>query len=395
MLNITEETTTVPRDGSLLESLGAIRRDGLLRVVVEQEIEHGYDVGVLRMVGEPLPDLHDPLRFVRRLVHDDREFVAAMVVPAGIGAAVGGHAGDATPAARVLAAACDWLILHPNVVNASDVNEMPANALYVEGSVFAQVMMGTCGLRRVRSNRVLLAVDEGAPGPVRDVAHNTAAAARATLGMRVDSVEVPLPCLRAGWSDSGRAVGAIQNFERLLKRVGTDDYDALAVTSPVHLDGDHDEIAGAYFKNGGVNPWGGVEAMLTHAVSSVLGVPCAHAPMVSDENHWHLDVGRPSDRMAAEVISMGYLFSVLKGLHRAPRIEASLYGTMGVREISALVTPERCLGLPVIAARLQGIPVVVVRDQENVMKNSQPRPTVRNYLEAAGVLLAMREGMAT
>ena len=46
---------------------------------------------------------------------------------------IGGHAGDAGPVARMLAEVADTLVLHPNVVNASDLNEMPQNALYVEG----------------------------------------------------------------------------------------------------------------------------------------------------------------------------------------------------------------------------------------------------------------------
>ena len=64
---------------------------------------------------------------------DARAFNAVLVVPTGIGAEIGGHAGDATPVARLLASVCDTLITHPNVVNASDLNEMPANGLYVEG----------------------------------------------------------------------------------------------------------------------------------------------------------------------------------------------------------------------------------------------------------------------
>ena len=40
------------------------------------------------------------------------------IVPTGIGASIGGHAGDATPAARLIASTCNKLILHPNVVNA-------------------------------------------------------------------------------------------------------------------------------------------------------------------------------------------------------------------------------------------------------------------------------------
>ena len=61
--------------------------------------------------------------------------LAVMIVPTGIGANIGGHSGDATSAAHLLAACCDTLILHPNVVNASDFTEQPDNSLYVEGAM--------------------------------------------------------------------------------------------------------------------------------------------------------------------------------------------------------------------------------------------------------------------
>ena len=73
--------------------------------------------------------------------------------------ACGGHAGDATPAARLLASQVDNLVLHPNVVNASDINEQAENCLYAEGSLICRLMMGTIGLRKVRQNRVLLVTD--------------------------------------------------------------------------------------------------------------------------------------------------------------------------------------------------------------------------------------------
>ncbi|MBW7990019.1 MAG: DUF3326 domain-containing protein [Planctomycetes bacterium] len=55
--------------------------------------------------------------------------LGVFIVPTGIGAEIGGHSGDATPAAKLIAAACDKLIVHPNVVNASDINEMSENML--------------------------------------------------------------------------------------------------------------------------------------------------------------------------------------------------------------------------------------------------------------------------
>lgn len=39
-----------------------------------------------------------------------------MIVPTGIGAAIGGFAGDALPVARALSSLVDCLITHPNVM---------------------------------------------------------------------------------------------------------------------------------------------------------------------------------------------------------------------------------------------------------------------------------------
>jgi hypothetical protein len=59
-------------------------------------------------------------QLVKRPFENTERFNAVLLVPTGIGAEIGGHAGDATPVARLLATVCDTLITHPNVVNASD-----------------------------------------------------------------------------------------------------------------------------------------------------------------------------------------------------------------------------------------------------------------------------------
>ena len=45
------------------------------------------------------------------------DYTAVMIVPTGIGATIGGYAGDALPAARLLSCVVDRLITHPNVLN--------------------------------------------------------------------------------------------------------------------------------------------------------------------------------------------------------------------------------------------------------------------------------------
>ena len=46
-----------------------------------------------------------------------RPYTVVLIVPTGIGAAVGGYAGDALPVAKAFSRVCDRLITHPNVMN--------------------------------------------------------------------------------------------------------------------------------------------------------------------------------------------------------------------------------------------------------------------------------------
>ncbi|MFB0525433.1 MAG: DUF3326 domain-containing protein, partial [Phycisphaerae bacterium] len=67
-----------------------------------------------------------------------------------------------------------------------------------------------------------------------------------------------------------------------------------------------------------------------------------------------------------------------------------------------LVIPDGCLGLPTLAALEQGIPVIAVRENRNRMKNDleklpfAPRKLfiVENYLEAVGIMTALKTGVS-
>jgi hypothetical protein len=339
-------------------------------------------------------------------------FNAVMLIPTGVDCAIGGHAGDATPAARLLASVCDHLVLHPNVVNASDVNEQTENCLYVEGSLICRLLMGTVGLRKVRQNRVLLVTEDRRDAPnVVDQTINCAEGARATLGMDISEVMVLERelFLQTGVSDSGRVTGRVERLGHLLDllRDKRGSYDAVALATRITPHIDTVELHRSYFGQGGPNPWGGVEAILTHLVSTVLDVPSAHAPTMSSEALRTESWGVVEPRKAAEVISTTYLFCVLKGLNRAPQVilnPSGLYdpSVLSAEDVSALVIPDGCVGLPTLAAAEQGIPVVAVRNNTNLMRNDLRalpfRPGqlqyAQNYYEAAGILAAMKAGVA-
>ena len=348
-------------------------------------------------------------KFCRRGLEDVERFNVALVVPTGIGAAIGGHAGDATPVARLIAETCDLLVVHPNVVNASDINEMPGNALYVEGSVLARLIMGTVGLLPVRSNRVLVIVDSHEDRLFVNAAVNAVSAARASYGLvcrEVIELDPPVK-MKATFTGTGTAAGEINGLEQVYELLDENrgKYDAVAISSMIAVPR---EFHQKYFDSGGdmVNPWGGVEAMLTHAISGRFNIPSAHSPMFEDRDVANKDPGVVEPRMAAEAISLTFLQCVLKGLYKSPRLitdssQLSSPGVISASNISCLVIPDRCIGLPTLAALEQGIPVVAVQENVNLMENDltalpwEPGQlhVVRNYWEAAGVLCAIRAGM--
>ena len=348
--------------------------------------------------------------FSRRKYENTTSFNVVLLVPTGIGAEIGGHAGDATPTARLLAQTCDTLILHPNVVNASDINEMPPNSLYVEGSVITRLLMGTIGLAPARANRVLVIIDAHEDELFVNAAINAVNAACASFGLvcsRVIKLHPPV-MMKSEFTSFGTAAGRIDGLERVFAvlKEQEGEYDAVAISSVISVP---KEFHQGYFDAAGkmVNPWGGVEAMLTHAVSNRFNVPSAHSPMFEAQDIANRDPGVVEPRMAAEAISLTFFESVLKGLQKSPRIvtdssQMSETGVLSASDISCLVIPDGCIGLPTLAALEQGIPVIAVRENKTLMENdltklpwqSDQLYIVQNYWEAAGVLCAIKGGIA-
>lgn len=419
---LSEKRIQIPRACNDVNLLGHITKvisaemadgDVPVRVAVTQTQEDGYtcELGTLSGLGDGnLAPSNSIFDFNRRDYEHTDNFNAVLIVPTGVGAELGGHSGDAGPMARLVAEACDNLITHPNVVNASDINELPENGLYVEGSVISRLLMGSVGLQKVRSNRVMMVMDEHEYAFFHEAAINSTSAARAALGLDCPLiVKMKDPILmRALYAKSGRAVGGIEFLERLIDVLHEhrDQFDAVALSSVIkvpnhfHSDYFHDEMYDM------VNPWGGVEAMLTHAVSTLFNVPSAHSPMMSSKEVLDLDVGIVDPRKSAEAVSTTYLHCILKGLHRSPKIVCNppihnSRGLLTVADVSCLIIPDGCIGLPTLAALEQSIPVIAVKN-ENCMQNRLEglpfKPgkffVAEDYLEAVGIMMALKAGVA-
>lgn len=314
-----------------------------------------------------------------------------MIVPTGLGAEIGGHAGDANPVAKLLASLCDNLITHPNVVNASDINEMTENTWYVEGSILDRFLRGESRLRRPDGVNKILVV---ANSPVPDEVINSVSAARVTIGIDASVLALNTPLVMRGGIHEGQPTAFVGAWQELVEQVCMHEFDALAITTPITVDR---ATKVGYFRDGGPNPWGYVEARASRLIAAELNKPVAHAPC-EDDPEWAREFSDVVDpRMAAEIVSISYLHCVLKGLHRAPRISDT---GLSAADVSVLVSPDGCYGPPHQACVANGIPVVVVEENQTVpgskgapVKHHDAFTYVANYLEAAGLIACMKAGV--
>jgi len=334
-----------------------------------------------------------------------RPYTAMLVVPTGIGAAIGGYAGDALPTARVVASVVDRLITHPNVMNGAQLYWPLPNALYVEGFGLDQFAAGRWGLRPVHRNRIGLVLDAAIEDDLRGRHRQAAEATRATLGLDLlDYVITDAPLgVTLRQAASGATWGTLERPDSLLRAVEkalAAGADAIAVVARFPDDDDDADLdtLDNYRLGQGVDLVAGAEAVISHLVVRTFGVPCAHAPALSP---LPLD-SRVSPKAAAEEIGYTFLPCVLAGLSRAPQFVAQGDGHGGdlwADHVDALIAPaSACGGSAVLSLSRTKTLVIAVADNTTTLKvpltalGGSP-VNVASYLEAVGVIAAHRAGV--
>jgi Protein of unknown function (DUF3326) len=343
-----------------------------------------------------------------------RPYTVALIVPTGIGAAMGGYAGDGLPIARAIAQVCDRLITHPNVLNAAQLYWNLPNTLYVEGYGLDQFAAGDWGLRPVHHNRVGLVLDRGIEPDLRWRQLQAAEATRATLGLNLtDYVVTDQPlAVELHTADSGATWGTIAHPDSLLRAcealITKGGAEAIAIVA--RFPDDIDTTTLQNYRHGqGVDPLAGAEAVISHLVVRTFQVPCAHAPALMP---LPLDP-EISPKSAAEEIGYTFLPCVLVGLSRAPQfVRRSGWHSSGQRDgyehprsdiwadqVDALVIPESaCGGSAVLSLSHSQTRIIAVRDNTTTMRVppaalNVTATTVQSYLEAIGMLVTDRAGI--
>ena len=346
-------------------------------------------------------------------------FPTLLIIPTGIGCSVGGYAGDAIPAARLLASASECLITHPNVMNGGSLYWPDTCIQYVEGYSLNLFAAGEVFLKPVRQQKVGLLLDAGLESDLKKRHLQVADGCVASLGLDIGPVITTERAIRINLKKglSGSSWGNIEEPDVLLraaeklKKAG-----ATAIAVVTRFPDDSDELETKLYRQGnGVDIIAGVEAVISHCLVKHLLIPCAHAPGLAP-----LPIDYDLDpRTSGEEIGYTFLQSVLVGLSRAPDLICkSAVNTkenaflqvktlLSNRDLGAVVVPQGALGGEAVLSCIERfIPLIIVSNQ-GVLNVSSTQMRLdcltgdkdknilyaENYLEAAGLVTALRYGI--
>lgn len=299
----------------------------------------------------------------------------AFIVPTGVGASIGGYAGDASFWAREFAKHFS-LIVNPNVVNAGCFSGITPDMLYVEGYSLDEFFKGNCNIVPVsQKNKIGVIFDKSIPQGIINVHINTINAVKTIYGCDILGYDITDEDVGVEFvvDKSGISTGSVKNISTILKsgkRLLDKGAEALAIVCRFE-DDDFDN-----YSNGiGVDPVGGVEAIISHYISKELKVPCAHSPAFDDIT---ISQEIVDSRCSAEYITPTYLPCILLGLSQAPLLDYTKKSGLNISDLKFLVMPYNCLGsIPVFEGIKNNIKVFGVKENKTVLNVTKSDVDIR------------------
>ncbi len=300
------------------------------------------------------------------LSYDEAKPLIALVVPTGVGASVGGFAGDASQTAKMFAKDFN-VIVNPNVVNAACFSGISDNMLYTEGWVLTKFIKGEVSLIPSCNNKIGVIFDRAISQEILNVHINTINAVKTVYGIDVHAYEITDE--NAGVEfykvSGGISSGSVINNKTLVragKKLIEKGCNAIAVVLKF------DEPPEDNYKNGeGIDIIGGVEAVVSHYLTRELKVMCVHAPAFENIE---TDTEIVDKRAAAEYITPTFLPCLLIALNNAPLFSyTNVEQYLSTDKLKALIMPYNSLGASIVFDALErNIKVFAVEENKTVLK---------------------------
>ncbi len=292
----------------------------------------------------------------------NNEKLGAFIVPTGVGASIGGYAGDASVYARKFAKKSK-LIVNPNVVNAGCFSGITDNMLYTEGYTLDSFFKDEINLCPSYNNKVGIIYDKAIPQDVLNVHINTQNAVQTVYGVNIHSYEITEENAGVEFfvTNEGISTGTVNNIstvEKACKNLINKGCNAIAIVCLFKDDNQNEEYASGQ----GVDPVGGVEAIISHDISKKFKIPCAHSPAFIDYQIYP-DLINP--KAASEYITPTFLPCILLGLSQAPLITTNKNEGINISNLDYLIMPYNSLGsIPVYEALKRKIKIFAVLENK-------------------------------
>lgn len=289
--------------------------------------------------------------------------IGAFIVPTGIGASIGGFAGDASTWARKFAKN-NKLIVNPNVVNAACFSGITDNMLYVEGFTIDHFFKGEIFLKESYNNKIGVVFDKAIPESILNIHINTINAVKTVYDINVIGYEITKEEVGVKFfiDNSNISTGNVKNLKtikdasELLIKKGAE---AIAIVCLFPEDNNENDYANGL----GVDPVGGVEAIISHYISKELKVPCAHAPAF---NNIEITTKLVNSKCSAEFITPTFLPCILIGLNNAPLISNS--SGIKIDDVDFLVLPYNSLGcIPALEFHKRNKKIFAIKENKTVL----------------------------
>ncbi len=305
--------------------------------------------------------------------------VIAISIPTGIGAQIGGYAGDFGFLARKFSKYFH-VIVNPNAVNGGILSAINSDMSYLEGYLFDEFFKGNISLvpkKPYETNKLGVIFDCEIPKNILNVHLNTINALSVVKGIDVSEIEYTDE--RVGVEiviENGISNGNLINPDTLLKsakRLIDKGVEAIAVVC--YFGEDSEDVN--YSNGNGIDPIGGVEAIISHLITKEFKIPCAHAPAFYD-----IDISQKLEnkKVASELISSTYLPCVLEGLSIAPEISTTGKGIKN-KDVKYLIVPYDALGSSAVLSSIEkGVKLITVKN-ETVMNITKEKLNIKPYLE--------------
>ena len=304
----------------------------------------------------------------------------AFIIPTGIGASIGGYAGDAGAVARKLSTKYT-LIVNPNAVNAACFSAINDNMLYVEGYAMDLFFKEKIALRPTQANKIGVIFDKAIPEGILNIHLNTLDAMKVVYGIETiyEITENPVGVTFVE-SKSGISTGSVENIETLYKSAENLIEKGCSALAPVCLFEESDDED--YANSQGIDIVGGVEAVISHLLTQKYLLPCAHAPAFASID---IPQKRITAKSAAEYITPTFLPCIILGLYNAPqliKIKDKIVTDLCAKELSGVAMPYNSLGsTPIFKALELKIPVYAVKENSTVLNVTKNNLQIENIVE--------------